>query len=347
MEKSDPVSFSAILGQEKAVRFLKGVLSRQRIPHGYLFLGMPGVGKTNTAIAMAQALNCLEPREAEGCGRCKPCRGIADRSFCDLVFLEPDGQVIKIEQIRELERVLAFKPQFGKYRVTVVREAEKMTMEAANAFLKTLEEPPPGNVLVLQASDLSQLMPTIISRCQKVRFHPVPVTLIASWLVEKKGIEPQKGLLLAKLSEGSIARAVQMLEEEYESRRSECFSRLMGLSRLTDGELLELAMELKGKGREQQAPIELLFSLWKTWLRDLLLLKAGGPERLLIHEDRLAELKSARNAYRIDSLIEALTLLDQAEKDMAGYRNMELMLENLLLALKRLGAADRAQGVGA
>ncbi|MDD5205765.1 MAG: DNA polymerase III subunit delta', partial [Desulfobacterales bacterium] len=216
---NDSVLFSRILGQERAVRFLKGVLSRQRIPHGYLFLGMPGVGKTSTAIAMAQALNCLEPREGAACGRCKPCRGIEDRSFHDLVFLEPENQVIKIEKIRELERVLAFKPQFGNYRVTVVREADKMTLEAANAFLKTLEEPPPGNVLVLQASDLSQLMPTIVSRCQKVRFQPVPVPLIASWLAEKKGVDPQKGLLLAKLSEGSIARAVQMLEEEYESKR--------------------------------------------------------------------------------------------------------------------------------
>lgn len=347
MTNDNSVSFSRILGQEKAVRFLKGVLSRQRIPHGYLFLGMPGVGKTSTAIAMAQALNCVEPREGEACGRCKPCRGIEDRSFHDLVFLEPENQVIKIEKIRELERILAFKPQFGKYRVTVVREADKMTLEAANAFLKTLEEPPPGNVLVLQASDLSQLMPTIVSRCQKVRFQPIPVPLIASWLAEKKGVDPQKGLLLAKLSEGSIARAVQMLEEEYESKRGECFSRLMDLSSLSEGEVLDLALELKGKGRSEQAPIELLFSLWKTWLRDLLLLKTGGPERLLIHGDRLAQLKSGWNAYTIDSLMEALRLLDQAEKDMAGFRNMDLMLENLLLALKRLGTADRAQAVGA
>jgi DNA polymerase-3 subunit delta' len=344
---NDFLPFSRILGQEKAVRFLKGVLSRQRIPHGYLFLGMPGVGKTSTAIAMAQALNCLEPRDAEGCGRCRSCRGIEDRSFCDLTFLEPDGQVIKIEQIRDLERVLAFKPQFGKYRVTVLREAEKMTLEAANAFLKTLEEPPPGNVLVLQASDLSQLMPTIISRCQKVRFQPVPVPLISSWLAEKKGVEQKKAMLLAKLSEGSITRAVQMLEEEYESRRSECFSRLMGLSGLSDGEVLELALELKGKGRAEQAPIELLFSLWKTWLRDLLLLKTGGPERLLIHEDHLAQLKRGWNAYTIDSLMEALRLLDQAEKDMAGFRNMDLLMENLLLDLKGLAKVDRAQAVGA
>jgi len=342
----DAPSFSRILGQEKAVRFLKGVLSRQRIPHGYLFLGMPGVGKTDTAIAMAQALNCLAPSEGEGCGLCKPCRGIEERSFHDLVFLEPENQVIKIEKIRELERVLAFKPQFGRYRVTVIREAEKMTLEAANAFLKTLEEPPPGNVLVLEATDLSQLMPTIVSRCQKVRFQPVPVPLVASWLVEKKGVEPKKASLLAKLSEGSIARAVQMLEEEYEGKRDECISRLMGLSGLSDNEVLQLALELKGKAKGEQVPIELLFSIWKTWLRDLLLLKSGGSERLLVHGDHLVQLKSGWNAYTINSLLESLRLLDQAERDMARFRNMELLLENLLLALKGLGRVDRSKAVG-
>jgi len=344
---NDSVSFSRILGQEKAVRFLKGVLSRQRIPHGYLFLGMPGVGKTDTAIAMAQALNCLAPREGEGCGQCKPCRGIQERSFCDLGFLEPDGQVIRIEQIRELERVLAFKPQFGRYRVTVIREAERMTLEAANGFLKTLEEPPPGNVLILQAADLSQLMPTIVSRCQKVRFQPIPIPLVASWLEEKRGVAPQKGLLLAKLSEGSIARAVQMLEEDYEGKRDECISRLMGLPGLSEREVLDLAVELKAKAKGEQGPIELLFSIWKTWLRDLLLLKTGGSEQLLVHQDHLAQLKSSWNAYTINSLMEALGLLDKAEKDMTRFRNMELLLENLLLALKRLGKVDRAKAVGA
>src|SRR3989304_5066446 len=109
-----------------------------------------------------------------------------NRALSDLLVVEPDGQVIKIEQIRELERVLSFRPQHGKYRVVVIREAERMTAEASNAFLKTLEEPPAGNVLVLQAADLSQLMPTIVSRCQMVRFQPIPVPLVAEWLSTSK-----------------------------------------------------------------------------------------------------------------------------------------------------------------
>jgi DNA polymerase-3 subunit delta' len=345
---NDFIPFSRILGQEKAVRFLKGVLSRERIPHGYLFLGMPGVGKTTTAVALAQALNCQDVRDGEGCGRCKNCRAIQSGNFGDLIFVEPDGQAIKIEQIRELERVLSFRPQFGKYRVTILRESERMTLEAANGFLKTLEEPPHGNVLVLQAGDLSQLMPTIVSRCQKVRFQPIPVPMAAEWLAEKKGVDPAKALLLAKLSEGSIARAVRMWEEDYESRRGESFSRLNGLKALSDGEVLEMAVELRGKGKDREkGSVEVLFSLWKTWFRDLLLLKTGGPERLLIHGDQLAELKRFSHIYKIEELMEGIRLLTQAERDLMVFRNMELMLENLLLALKRLGTIENAQGAGA
>ena len=349
MKENDFLPFSQILGQEKAVRFLKGVLSRERIPHGYLFLGMSGVGKSRTAIAMAHALNCMSPSAGEGCGRCVPCRGIQEGKFEDLSFVEPQGEVIKIEQIRELERTLAFKPRIGKYRVTVIREAERLTEEAANAFLKTLEEPPPGNVLVLQATDLSRLLPTIVSRCQQVRFQPIPTSLISDWLVREKGASRDKGMLLARLSEGSIGKAARMWEEDAQSRRGEAFTRLMSLPGLSDGEVLSLALELKGKSKDQERPnAQALVGLWKTWMRDLLLLHLGGSEELLIHMDYLGELKKGLDTFTIDSLMEALKLLDQAERDLSRFRNVELLLENLLLALKGLGrkpaSVKRAQG---
>jgi DNA polymerase III subunit delta' len=350
MKENDFLPFSGILGQAKAIRFLKGVLSRERIPHGYLFLGMAGVGKTQTAMAMAHALNCLAPAQGEGCGRCIPCRGIQEGTFEDLSFLAPEGDSIGIDQIRGLERTLSFRPRVGKHRVTVLREAEKMTEQAANAFLKTLEEPPPGNVLVLQCSDLSRVLPTIVSRCQQLRFQPIPESVIAEWLGKEKGAGREKALLLARLSEGSIGRAARLFAEDAGSGRGESFALLTSLSGLPDGELLRLATNLKGKSKDQERPaVQEVLGLWKTWLRDLLLLQVGGREDLLIHTDFLGELKKAMDTFTIDSLMEALRLLDQAERDLSRFRNVELLLENLLLALKRLGRRrvtfERAQGV--
>ena len=153
-------SFSQILGQEKAVRFLKKVLQGDRIPHAYLFTGVNGVGKRTTAMALARAVNCTSGISDEGCGECITCRQLASGNFPDLISIEPDGQNIKIEQIRELNRSLNFKPVSGKYRITIINRAEKMTEEASNSFLKTLEEPPPGNIIVLTAPGGSHRLKT-------------------------------------------------------------------------------------------------------------------------------------------------------------------------------------------
>jgi DNA polymerase-3 subunit delta' len=344
----DFLSFSEILGQDWAVRFLKEVILREKIPHGYLFLGMPGVGKTSTAVALAQALNCVEPVGGEGCGRCRPCKWLRSGNFGDLVVIRPEGQSIKIEKIRELERVLGYKPQYGRYRVTVVRQAEQMTEEASNAFLKTLEEPPPGNILILNASDPSQLLSTIVSRCQKVNFRPLPIGLIREWLAQRKGVDEEKAVLLAKLSEGSLGRALQMWEEDYLGRRSQHLSELMTLPSLSDEETLRLALAMRGRGKKDQgsglergsAEIAEVLSLWKTWMRDVLLLKTEGPEDLLINADYREELKKTFEGSRIDALMEAFHLLDQAEKDLWRSRNLDLLMENLLIGLKRCMGKD-------
>src|SRR4030042_1563823 len=184
--KRPVIPFSRIVGQERAVQLLKQAITREKMPHAYLFVGVPGVGRTTTALALAQALNCEAPENHEGCGRCKPCRQLLGGNFPDVELVEPDGQSIKIEQVRELERRFAYKPVAGRYRVTVVRPAEAMTEEASNAVLKTLEEPPAGNVLILNGTEPSNLLPTIVSRCQKVVFRRIPPPAIEQWLVAKK-----------------------------------------------------------------------------------------------------------------------------------------------------------------
>ncbi len=339
----DFLSFSKILGQERAVRVLRGVILRDKIPHGYLFLGMRGVGKTSTAAAMAQALNCLEPFQGDGCGRCRNCKWLAAGNFADFILVNPEGLSIKIEQIRELERKLSFKPQHGRYRVTVLRGAERLTEEASNAFLKTLEEPPPGNILILNASDPSQLLPTIVSRCQKVFFGPLSVELISDWLVREKGVETGQAAVLARLSEGSLGKALQMWEDDYLLRREDLLSKLMSLPSLTIEDTLRMAVELSGKGKrdvgkgpEGAEEVQILLSLWKTWIRDLLVLGTGGEEGMIVNVDYRQVLKKAVRAVKIDNLIKAFGLLEGAEKDTWHYRNVDLLMEHLLLGLKRL-----------
>lgn len=343
-ESLDFKSFSEIVGQESAVGYLKGVLAKSKVPHAYLFAGISGVGKTTTALAFTRALNCLAPLEdGEGCGSCVHCRQVAGGNFPDFELLSPDGRVIRIEQIRELNRRMALKSVSGRYRVVVVERAELMTLEAANAFLKTLEEPPPGNVLVLTVTDQQDLLPTILSRCQRVPFRPIPPEVLFEWLMSKKGVSQETASVLSRVAEGSIGRAVMMLESEFCRRRDRHFKALMGLKDSSGPEIVALAVGYAKEEKKDNHSGDIrdgglygVLGLWKSFLRDMLFVKSGGNAGGLVHGDYEGTLQKAANDYSIDSLAESLLLLDRAQRELLGARNMDLLLETTFLALKRL-----------
>ncbi len=336
------IPFSGILCQERAIEFLKRVISRGKIPHAYLFAGISGIGKATTALALTGAVNCQQQIEGEGCARCPSCRQIASGSFPDLHMIEPDGQSIKIEQIRDLNRILAFKPLSGKYRVSIIRQAETMTDEAANSLLKTLEEPPQYNILILNVTEPQALFPTIVSRCQKVLFRPIPVRAIADWLMVHQALEKEDATVLARISEGSLGRALRMCDEGFFKMREEYLSDLFQLPDLTSEQTLEKALQYarkkKGEADTGNGEVNLfdLLSIWKSWYRDLLLVKLECPSNLLINVDFSLKLQKISRHTNIKHLMESFFILDQSQRDLLQNRNLDLMMENTLLSLRRL-----------
>ena len=338
------VPFSEIIGQERAIRFLRQAMVREKMPHAYLFVGIHGVGKTATAMALTQAVNCLEPINGEGCGRCRSCRQILGGNFPDLLTVNPDGQFVKIEQVRELNRTFSFKPVSGRYRVSIVRQAESMTEEAANSFLKTLEEPPDGNILILNVTEPLDLLPTIVSRCQKVAFRPIPAPLLTRWLVDHKQANESKAAVLARISEGSLGKALDLCNEDFFVKRQLYISQLQGLQSLSTGELLGMATAQSGKGNRRStdarekggAGLTGPLDIWKTCYRDLLVLKSGCREDRLINIDFSDELKKLSENYTMQSLIQCILLLDQAQRDLLRGRNLDLLMENTVLTLRSL-----------
>ena len=338
------ISFSEIMGQERAKKFLKGVMARDKIPHAYLFTGISGVGKASTASALALALNCREPVAGDSCGQCPSCRQLKGGNAPDFTLIEPDGQAIKIDQIRELNRSLGFAPISGRYRLCFMKRSETMTDEAANAFLKTLEEPPPGNILILSATEPRDLLQTIVSRCQRVAFQPLCDRDITRWLTERKGLKEDMALAFARISAGSLGRALKMCESDFFEKRQEWILRLIKLPDFTKENTIEAALDCAGEPKKglldgtesDEAGLLDMLGIWKSWYRDLLLLKAGGGDHLLMNMDFSHKLKNLAKRFTISAPADSLLLLDKAERDLRRQRNRILVMENLLFGLRRL-----------
>ena len=345
--------FSRIIGQEKAKRFLENVMRRKRVPHAYLFTGISGIGKTSAAKAFTMRLNCHAPSGLDGCGVCPSCRKILNGNFPDFVSIEPDGQKIKIEQIRELNRSLGYAPFSGGYRVCVIHRAEAMTGEAGNSFLKTLEEPPAGNIFVLNATEPRDLLPTIVSRCQRVSFMPLKAGEITRQLNKETNLDGPSVSILARAADGSLGRALKMGESNYLERRQTWLKTLFGLYGRSGAEAMNTAVEsakenrvgLDQPGNKKVGLFDML-SVWATCYRDLLLVWTGAPEGLLINEDFLGQLKETASGLSLQNLIESFQMVDRAVRDLHRMRNPTLVMENTLLNLQKMGLNLQKMGTG-
>lgn len=339
------LKFSDMLGQETAKTYLRQVMMSGKIPHAYLFTGISGIGKTTTAMAFAMALNCRQRIDWDACGSCASCRQFTGKNFPDFLSLSipPDKQKIVIEQIKALNRSLGFSPVAGGYRVTVIHQAESMTEEAANSFLKTLEEPPPQNILILKVREPLDLLPTIVSRCQQVPFKPLPPDVIRKWLIEKKGVTPEDATLLTGLSKGSPGRAIRMAESGFLENRKKWLEDLMHFPVISKPEALVTALAYMKEGRKKKVDsvdpgetgiLEMLY-VWCNWYRDLLLLRVGGSKDLLMNNDFSVQLGKIAARFSVRKLIDSIMAIQQAHSDICSMRKENLVMAQTVMKLQR------------
>ncbi len=328
------MGFEQIVGQARAVRALQEAFARGRIPNAYLFAGPAGVGKATTANILAKLINCEGPRQdINPCDVCASCRKIEHNNHMDVSTLEPDNSTFKIKQIRELHRALRFPPQEGEMRVLTLDGVEYLNVEAANAFLKILEEPPPGNLFVLVSSNPSMLLPTILSRCQRVPFAPINRDTLQELLVERHGFDQVRAELASGLSEGSVARALALDSNMTNEERRFFLQGLWGLHRQPKGTTLalELAQQLKDKGDN----LPLYFDLLRTWYRDMLFLRElEEPTRHLIHRDLQPALERHRTMLHTDQIYDAIRAIEHATYALQRRAAPLLTLENLFLTIQ-------------
>jgi DNA polymerase III subunit delta' len=326
------MSFKDVIGHQKPIELLRRAMVNDRVYHSYLFVGNEGIGKRYVALQFAKALNCLERKaeESDACDQCLSCKKIDDGLHPDVSFLEPEGpsRLIHKPQIMQMLKDLAFRPLEGKRRVCILTAADRMAPDIPNTILKTLEEPPLHTGIILLANNARSILPTILSRCQQIRFTPLPLSLLSQWLEEKRELNKEEAHLLAALSEGSPGKALTLREEILQIPREEILKGWLGARTLSFGEMESWIESLPSHWEN----LVLILEVVKTLLRDLVVSKVLGNRAKLIHSDLVHEVEALSSGRSLSSLLYQLESIHQTRMAL----NPEPRIVNTTLALEAM-----------
>ena len=317
-----------VIGHEDVIAELKTIMRQGRMPHAVLFIGSEGIGKQLVARIMAASLFC-EKQNGTPCGECFSCRQFFSNQHPDFFSLSPEGNSIKIEQIRQLQGEISLSPYLADKRIVIIDKAELMTVQSANSLLKTLEEPQGDVIFILLAHSRQSLLDTILSRCQVFNFQPLKVSVLAQALLSKD-IDKDKVDILARLSDGSIGKALELWEKNGLQLRKQAIEVLDCID-LDDIWRVSTALSELERNRLLEV-LEYLSMLW----RDMLVLHEECNGELIYNIDMKEILNNKSDAWSTRRLLAALQLLSKVRMSLKSNANARLAMESFLLKLRDL-----------
>ena len=333
--------FRDLVDQAHAILLLRTAVRGARISHAYLFVGPAGVGRVGAATAFAQLLNCERPDGEDACGQCRSCRRITAGQHPDVrvvdvergLLLDPQDKtktVIGIDQVRALRREVSFAPLEGRYKVYIFAGADRMQAEAANSLLKVLEEPPPQVIIILIAETTVPMLPTVVSRCQLVRFSLVPGPTIEQALVQRLGTDPGRARFIAALAGGQLGRAMMWAQS---ADALEWRDQVLDLlERLETADPLERMDAAEAFSKERDRVADLLDAAL-FWYRDVLIWQETREEKYIINLDRQARIAALATAVPGPVLSQRISAVEEAKEALRSNVHARLLLENLFLRL--------------
>lgn len=330
--------FADIIGHDAAKALLRSAILQNRVAHAYLFHGDDRIGKRLLALRLAQALLCEtvpDDQEPDACGTCRACHQVEARTHPDFMVIEPDREQanpqIKIESIRDIEHQMIYRPLIGDRKVCVIDDADRMTIGAANALLKTLEEPPDHSLFVLVSSRPYALPATIRSRCQALRLTALAQTQVEAAVILKRELPPADAHFLAVLSDGQLGQALECDLEQARNSQKE-FSVIFSAKGLQSfSTILATAEALAKADRALEA-----FDWLLRWLRDVLLLAVGAGSDHLLNLDQRTDMETVAEHIDIDELLDLISDLEKLERQANRNVNLQMALETFLLRLRHL-----------
>lgn len=324
--------FEEIVGHKEIIRHLQNAIRMGKVSHAYIFSGETGCGKKLLATAFAMTLQC-EQRGVDPCLTCSSCKKAMSKNHPDIINITHEKpNSIGIEDIRsQLIDDVAIKPYCSSYKIYIISEAEKLTLQAQNALLKTIEEPPAYAVILLLTNNMDALLPTITSRCVKLGLRPVKESMVKEYLMEKLHIPDYQAKMDASLAQGNIGKAKQLAQSEDFAQVAENALRL--LRRSGDMELYELVDAIKMLSADKQNIYDYL-DLFTMWFRDVLLFKATREVDGLVFKDQFNDIKERAGKSSYEGLETIIDAIEKARTRLHANVNFDLVMELLFLTIK-------------
>lgn len=324
-----------LIGHDWAESLLKKHIANNEARHAYLFTGAPGVGRRSLALAFASARNCVNPpAPGEFCGKCRMCRLTTSMQLPDISLVEADrdGGIIKVSQVRELQRTLALTPYEAKFRIALLLNFQQANANAQNALLKTLEEAPENVVLLLTSDTVDSLLPTIASRCEIIRLRPVAVDVLEEALLNRWNLPAEKARHYAHLASGRTGSALQMESDaEILNARAAWVEELLRLLPLSRRERFGAAENL-ARNRDQ---LRKMLQTWLSFSRDLLLTASESAGKV-VNLDYLDDIKRIAAKLQNEGSLKMVNLLINTLDDLEVNANLRLLLDNTLLEIPQI-----------
>ena len=324
--------FTDIVGQEQLKEHLQNAIAMNKVSHAYIINGERNAGKEFIARVFAMALQC-EKKEAEPCGECHSCKQALSNNQPDIIYISHEKpNTIGVEDIRaQINHDIVIKPYSSPRKIYIVNEGEKMTPQAQNALLKTLEEPPEYAVIVILTTNVEALLPTVLSRCVVLNMKPVSDALVKKYLMEQLGVPDYKANICVAFARGNIGKAKLLASsEEFEKVKDEAISLVKNIN---DMEIHEIVKAIK-KISEYKFDVNDYLDILMAWYRDVLFFKATKDVNSLVFKEEIQQIMRVSDRSTYEGIETIVNALQSAKKRLEANVNFDLTMELLLLAIQ-------------
>lgn len=320
-----------IIGHESIMEHLKNAIQAKKISHAYLFQGEEGMGKKLIASVFAKTLQC-EEGGTEPCDHCRSCMQMDSGNHPDIIWVTHEKASIGVDDIRlQVNGDIMVKPYNSPYKIYIIDEAEKLTEQAQNALLKTIEEPPEYAVIILLANNINSILATILSRCVQLNLKPVEKNAIKEFLMTQYKIPDYAARIAADFSGGNVGKAIKYASSEEFMKVKDNVLHL--LKYIDDMEVYEVVSGLK-MFSEGKAVINDYIDLMELWYRDVLMFKATADPNLLLYKEELSFIRKQSNKISYEGLETIISAMEKAKIRLKANVNFDIAIELMLLTIK-------------